>query len=385
MITEKNSTYLFVGNVSKGTATKLSALPNGAVAIVDAATGAIQSGAISNTSKPYKVVMKTSTGKLIFSPAFTLGDVKMKGAEETATLDTQQVSYLGATATDSVTGIGNPTVGKAYVVNVIMRNLGLINTTPEVRFAAYKAQEGDTQFEFVEGLRESFDRQLNNPYDMVIIDRVCNGSVSTATNDVTVVKGSTVVTTDETVSVGDVFKIRGVAYKVVATGSGEFTIDTPYTGASETITGSSNAETGKTTSITVWGLRFTGVRQEFNPNTDGIEGQLLHFEIYSEDLDVEEYVAQKATPKITDGARLAYLERYSQFLHKQPVVSARPATTYQAEVNPTKAYKLYTLNIKNDVEGSIAIGTDYKAATSIVIAVENNVADQGLTTILGIS
>lgn len=384
MITEKNSSYLFIGNVTKGANTNVKNLPNGAVAVIDAATGNILTSAISDSTKAIKIAMRTSKGALITSPVFTLGDVVSKSAVESASLDTQQVSFLGATAVDNVTGMGTITAGKTYTVNVVMHNLGLINTTPEVKFGAYKALTTDA-FDFVTGLKDSFDRQLNNPYPMITVDRVSNGTRTAFDADyVTVTNGSTKASlVSGTAPTSGYVKLRGVLYKVVSGSGANFYLDRSYTGASETIN-TSESNSGTYDSITHFGLRFTAVRQSFDPYTDAIEGQLLRFDIVSEDLSVSEYKATAATPSITDGARVAYLEKYSQFLHRQPVVSSVPLSRLQTEADPTKSYKLYHLEIAGEVLGSITIGAKYATATNITIAVESSLSE-GITTVLGIS
>ncbi len=383
MITEKNSSYLFIGNVTKGANTNVKNLPNGAVAVIDAATGNILTSAISDPTKAIKIAMRTSKGALITSPVFTLGDVVSKSAVESASLDTQQVSFLGATAVDNVTGMGTITAGKTYTVNVVMHNLGLINTTPEVKFGAYKALTTDA-FDFVTGLKDSFDRQLNNPYPMITVDRVGNGTRTAFDANVTVTNGSTKASlASGTAPTSGYVKLKGVLYKVVSGSGADFYLDRSYTGASETID-TSQSNSGTYASITQFGLRFIAVRQSFDPYTDAIEGQLLRFDIVSEDLSVSEYKRSAATPSITDGARVAYLEKYSQFLHRQPVVSSVPLSRLQTEADPTKSYKLYHLEIAGEVLGSITIGAKYATATNITIAVESSLSE-GITTVLGIS
>ena len=385
MITEKNSSYLFIGNVTKGANTNVKNLPNGAVAVIDAATGNILTSAISDSTKAIKIAMRTSKGALITSPVFTLGDVVSKSAVESASLDTQQVSFLGATAVDNVTGMGTITAGKTYTVNVVMHNLGLINTTPEVKFGAYKALT-TAGFDFVTGLKDSFDRQLNNPYPMITVDRVSDGTRTAFDANVTVTNGSTKASLwySSTAPTSGYVKLKGVLYKVVSGSGADFYLDRPYTGDSGTITAASELNSGTYASITQCGLRFTAVRQSFDPYTDAIEGQLLRFDIVSEDLSVSEYKATAATPSITDGARVAYLEKYSQFLHRQPVVSSVPLSRLQTEADPTKSYKLYHLEIAGEVLGSITIGAKYATATNITIAVESSLTE-GITTVLGIS
>ena len=383
MITEKNSSYLFIGNVTKGANTNVKNLPNGAVAVIDAATGNILTSAISDSTKAIKIAMRTSKGALITFSVFTLGDVVSKSAVESASLDTQQVSFLGATAVDNVTGMGTITAGKTYTVNVVMHNLGLINTTPEVKFGAYKALTTDA-FDFVTGLKDSFDRQLNNPYPMITVDRVSNGTRTAFDANVTVTNGSTKASlASGTAPTSGYVKLKGVLYKVVSGSGANFYLDRSYTGASGTIN-TSESNSGTYDSITHFGLRFTAVRQSFDPYTDAIEGQLLRFDIVSEDLSVSEYKATAATPSITDGARVAYLEKYSQFLHRQPVVSSVPLSRLQTEADPTKSYKLYHLEIAGEVLGSITIGAKYATATNITIAVESSLSE-GITTVLGIS
>ncbi len=120
MITENSSTYLFVSNVSWGSASNIKDLPNGSVAVVDAATGDLITSAISDQSKLIKIVKKTSSGKLVSSPVFSLSQVSMKGKNTDNALDTQQISYLGATSDSAVTGMGTLTEGTTYTVNMIL-------------------------------------------------------------------------------------------------------------------------------------------------------------------------------------------------------------------------------------------------------------------------
>lgn len=382
MITEKNSSYLLIGNVTKGSAAKVQDLPKGAVAVVDANTGDILNSAAG--TKLIKVVMRTKSGALVESPVFSLSNVKSSSKLEVASLDTQQVSYLGATSVSNVIGIGPIDVGKAYTVNVVMHNLGLINTTPEIKFGVYKALTND-EFEMVTGLKDSFDRQLNNPYPMITVDRVCNGTITSFAGDVDVTHNSTLVTLSTgSVNVNEIVKFKGIAYKVIASSSNSITLDKPYTGITETIS-SSTSDTGVCSGVTSWGLKFTGVRQYYNAYTDGIEGQLVNFSIFSEDLPVTEYKAVPATPSITDGARIAYKEKYSQFLTRSTAISNLPLTKLQTEADPDKAYKIYTINIEDKILGGITIGAEYVTATNITIAIEDSLSSENIATILEIS
>lgn len=382
MITEKNSSYLLIGNVSKGSATKVQDLPKGAVAVVNANTGDILTSAAG--TKLIKVVMRTKTGALVESPVFSLSNVKSSSKIETVSLDTQQVSYLGATSVDNVTGINPIEVGKTYTVNVVIHNFGLINTTPEIKFGVYKALTSD-QFELVSGLKDSFGRQLNNPYPMITVDRVCNGTRTAFGGNVTVTHNSALATlATGSVTVGSTVKFLGIAYKVVAVSGSTFTLDRPYTGITQTIN-STDTNTGVYTSVTSWGLKFTGVRQHYNAYTDGIEGQLVSFSIFSEDLPVVEYKAVQATPSITDGARIAYKEKYSQFLTKSTAISSLPLTQLQTEADPDKAYKIYTITIEDKVLAGITIGAEYTTTTNITIALEGSLSSENIATILEIS
>lgn len=399
MITENSSTYLFVSNVSWGSASNIKDLPNGSVAVVDAATGDLITSAISDQSKLIKIVKKTSSGKLVSSPVFSLSQVSMKGKNTDNALDTQQISYLGATSDSAVTGMGTLTEGTTYTVNMILKNtIGFINTTPEIKFGAYKMMPGDGEFEFVTGLKDSFERQINYPTPIVKIERVGNGTrtaISAGTGDATsikVVNGSKEVefvkaadaaaTIETALTVGSIVKIKGIVYKIVTSTTSGFEIDRAYTGVSESI-----LFTDSNTGIynpTNFGLKFTGLRQEFNAVTDSVEMQLVQFDLVSEDLTVSEYKAQKATPSMNDGARIAYQEKYSQFLVKQPVVSSLPPTQYSFEAVTTEAYKLYTITLEDRVHGSIAIGADYKVMSNIIIALKSNISD-AFDTVLGIS
>ncbi len=396
MINEKSSTYLFVGNVAKSGAGTIEALPNGSVAIVDAATGAVKTSQL-NASDFVKVVMKTSKGKLLQSPVFQYGKISMKSMDESANKMTQQVSYLGATSDSSVTGIGTVTANKSYVVNVVLKNtIGVASTAPEVKFGVYKTLT-TSQFDLVTGLKASLDRQLGS-YRIIKVERVSDGNrtafsagsgdatgvmVTNNSNLVTYVKaGNAAATVSTPLTVGSYIKIKGILYKVAGATTSNFTLDTVYTGESETVA-FSDSSTG-VYNATVFGLKFTGIRQSFDPNIDSVEMSLIRFDILSEDLEVSEFKAVAPVFAPTDGIYISYLERYSQFLHKQSVVSSTPPTSYFTEADPTSSYKIYNITVEDQVEGSIAVGAKYTTKTNIIIATKTGLSE-GIGTVLGIS
>ncbi len=396
MINEKNSTYLFVGNVTKGSATTVDTLPNDSVAIVDAATNAVKTSALS-ASDYVKVVKKTSVGTLIYSPAFSLANITSKTKNEENSFDVQQVSYLGATSDSAVTGIGTVTVGNAYVVNLAIRNAPEFGAVPFIKFGTYKATT-TSQFDLVTGIKESLDRQLKTTFanNVILVDRVSDGTrtaFSAGTGDATSIKvyngskgvsyvkaGDAAATVQTALTVGTYIKIKNILYKVASATTSGFVLDQPYNGVSETIaftdtnTGSYNA--------TNFGLKFSGVRQSFNSQTETSEYQLVYFDILSEDLTVSEYKAVYPAEKQSDGARVAYLEKYSQYLNKQPVVSSYPVLTATVSADVNTTYKLYTVNITNEIVPNPVVGS-YSPSSTIIIAIKGTLSE-GIDTVLSL-
>ena len=113
------------------------------------------------------------------------------------------------------------------------------------------------------------DYGVNFQQSLLTLNRKTNGTGPTAFGtgvDLTVTKGSTTVLTaaDATTTAGDVVRLGGFDYIVaVDNGAASFTIDTPYTGATQTIAVAAQAAAGFGTiaSATTWGLVLTGVPQ----------------------------------------------------------------------------------------------------------------------------
>lgn len=183
-----------------------------------------------------------------------------------------------------------------------------------------------------------------------------------------------------------------VKYKVAATTSAaaSFELDVPWQGPSGyiyTSTGTSTtAGIGLATVTGYWGLKFTGVRQSFNPIEDSMVNQKVYFDITSEDFGtLSEYKAVKMNPGIGTYEQVSYQEVYSQFLDKDTITSKRPRTKYRLESKEGTPYTLYNFTITNPTINFEAVGQSVSSRANITLAVDASLATDiaALTTVLG--
>lgn len=166
-----------------------------------------------------------------------------------------------------------------------------------------------------------------------------------------------------------------VKYKVAATTSAaaSFELDVPWQGPSGYIyTGTGTSTTagiGLATVTGYWGLKFTGIRQPFDPIVDSKVNQKVYFDITSEDFGtLTEYKAAVMNPGMGTYESVAYQEIYSQFLDKDVITSKRPRTKYRQEAIEGVPYNIYTF-VSNSSVTYEAVGQNVGSKDRITIAI----------------
>ena len=196
----------------------------------------------------------------------------------------------------------------------------------------------------------------------------------------------TVSTIAVTVATGDATSVK---YKVSATANTtSFDLDVPWQGETAYIYGGTALTTncGLATVTGYWGLKFTGIRQPFNPIEDSTVNQKVYFDVTSEDFGtLSEYKAIKMNPGIGTYEQVSYQEVYSQFLDKDTITSKRPRTKYRLESKEGTPYTLYNFTITNPTINFEAVGQSVSSRANITLAVDASLATDiaALTTVLG--
>jgi hypothetical protein len=147
LISTKNPTYLYVGNVSNSYAASevscdFDTLPAGSLAVVKAQSDAYGGREVEEealeTGQLYQVVAKTTDGEVRVSPSFISTDIIAKSLKS-YTASTEQVSYFGHNGT-AVTGLGTIIAGDTYSLGItLMHTAGMVNNSPEIKHIPYYA------------------------------------------------------------------------------------------------------------------------------------------------------------------------------------------------------------------------------------------------------
>ena len=187
-----------------------------------------------------------------------------------------------------------------------------------------------------------------------------------------------------TIASGDAIPVK---YKVAATTSGAatFELDEPWQGETGYVYGGTTAATNiGVASLTsdTWGLKFTGVKQPFNPVT-GYPTQ-VSFDVLTDSFGGHgvEYKAVTPTPGNGTYAQVAELEMYAQGNEQWARNSIYPTRDLRMEANSTYAYNIGTIVVKPSVViGST--GTEIHSPFTLVIAAKTGLTAPALNTILG--
>lgn len=182
-----------------------------------------------------------------------------------------------------------------------------------------------------------------------------------------------------------------VMYKAAATTSAAatFELDEPWQGETgyvyEGTTAATNIGVATLTSDT-WGLKFTGIKQPFNPQVD--ENVKVDFEVLTDSFGAygTEYKAVKPTKGQGTYEEVAQLEAYTQGNETWYRNSDYPATNYRREgVAGTGGvgYDVISVTFKNEVSfaaSGVSVGSPWTA----VIAMRNGLSYDTLDTAFGV-
>ncbi len=168
--------------------------------------------------------------------------------------------------------------------------------------------------------------------------------------------------------------------------SATFELDEPWQGETgyvyEGTTEATNIGIATLTSDT-WGLKFTGVKQPFNPQVD--ENIKVNFDVLTDSFRSygNEYKAVIATKGHGTGEEVAQLEAYAQGNETWYRLSAYPPTPYRREAILTNGYDVITVTFKNQV-GFAASGVTVTSPWTAVIAIKNGLSYDTLDTAFGV-
>ena len=390
---EGNASYLYVGNITRGTDT-IAGMANGSVGLVNEA-GTILTGA--TTTGKARVVQRLANGQLVYSPFFDMSTLLNKnGASYVAPV--QQISYLGYNTTS-----GSLTVaaGEDYVVNIEWKNTaGFYNNKPLLLTGMWHTTAA-SQEELAVGLLASLDGALNRQaFTFVKTEKVSNGtfadwtgaaaamSVINGSKAVIYTDGSAAAALGEALADGTYVFIAGATYVVSGAGTTSgFTLDTPYKGATAEVTGGTTyaSQCGLATTITNWGIRFTGVESsDFDAMVDSYS--VTRFGLITGDFPASD-ITYVTDPSEGQGyyKTVANIEAYAQFLDKASMISAYPRNNVRSEVSSTYQYDICSFDVKELVSTSVGTGLSYSKSFRISIATDDGLAGDDVDTVLGVT
>lgn len=157
LISEKNSTYLYVGNVTNGysdnDSVAFDTMPSGSLALIKADSRVAEEGALVS-GQAYQIVAKTTNGELKVSPVFKSTDIINKSLKSYVASQ-EQVSFIGYNGT-AIDGFGTLVAGNYYSLGFVLKHTtNMLNNTPEIKHVPYYAAVA-TQSVAAKVMQESF-------------------------------------------------------------------------------------------------------------------------------------------------------------------------------------------------------------------------------------
>jgi len=238
-------------------------------------TGAVRTTALTSTVNKFFIAQKRD-GLVNKTPILDYNDIFLKvqtdydaPVKQVSTIgyngtsgDLSWSGFTGATSTNTLTyGISVRETTPGNQPFPIQEGYATVNSTAADEYTVLAA--------IVSQLNGDFDYQNVQPDRFVKAEIIANGALTELLEDLTVTEGSrTIVAAGSiTIATGDFVAVRGVVYKVSTGGTGtSFTIDRPYTGATETIDVSATVDLAATmaytSGTTTLGVKFTSLRNE---------------------------------------------------------------------------------------------------------------------------
>lgn len=389
---EKNSTYVFVGNVAHGLShgnavsgqaagSVLLEFENGTAELTTALSGA--------TTTKVRVSQKKADGTVVKSPWFDYASILTKTSSDYSALGAaaqaaEQISYIGYDGT-TVTGLGTITEGEVYQIAFnLMHTQGAVNNSTFVKHVPYEVQIGDTDSDLAFGLTDMAIKVLNRhmPEKAIKVERINGGAQAVALNNLSLTNGSVAFTSadDDTLTLvnGTILRIEepennGSAvtdpcYIVVGNDGGAgaarvYYLDIPFQGVT-------NADHDQCETVTEgeWGIKFTGIAQSFIPIRSEYHKVRFKMQLSGFDSNVANYTAQQAFEGQGVYEQVATLEKLAFFNEGRPFVEAYPPTITRSEAVVGEVYDLIMLEIKANELQSETVGIPVKSNMRIIIA-----------------
>jgi hypothetical protein len=408
MIAQKSPTHQYIGEVTKSSAATAIDLPEGSLAIVDEA-GTVQSSALTGTpTKKVRIAQKVD-GILAYSPTFSLSTITSKQLVSYVA-PVEQVTYLGYNGTVAASAL-DAKANTTYNLAVWLSHTAPSHSsTPTIKSVPYTNVSG-TQAELAKGLLTSFDRVFSKmPNKPIRAERISNGSFadwSGAATHVKVVNGTTgviytngsgVAANGEALAAGTIVFITGATYVVAALGTVDgFTIDAPYKGASAEVAGGATYATnaGIATTVTNWGLKFTGISQtntSFDPIMD--MSMQVRFELTFNESSVSDVTTTTAPITYATEAlegrgtykEVSVREIQTQFGEKDPVVCAYPPTKYRMVATKASTYNYIVIEAFNNEYVAATTGQQPVSKFTIYLVAKSTLGNvDGNSTVLAVS
>ena len=282
----------------------------------------------------------------------------------------EQVTYLGYDGT-TITGIASDP-NTEYRLRVLIKDDARPNgQRPSLIDVNYKTGSSTTQKELAYSVACLFgqkDYGENYASNFVKLERISDGTFAALTNNATVTKGSTTVSsTAHGLLAGDVVRIGGTGateavYIVASATTNAFELDIAYKGESGTVLA---ANIGKLTAITNWGFKLTGLEQDSKV-----------YRAANEPLDIYQWINFEAVfTEADDGAS-------DQYSAKTSTTLANPGQGYWKQVAQSEEYakanrgdQSKRLYFDQRLSSNTAVGTAYD---SIVISYDKRIGSFAL-------
>lgn len=244
-------------------------LANGEVVVVGADGNVLTAGQTVADSEFIRIAQGrgTSADSIISNKIFGADVTHYKGVSYQA--PAEQISYVGYNGSS---GAIEAISGNTYKLRVTFNHDSeLWSEQKNIIYNEYTSDSSATASEIAAG----FVKKYNNTYPAnnadIKVERVCDGTFTVAggATTATVTNGSKTVTfsgSGHNFAVGDVIRIGGATgtypvFLVAAVSGATVTLDSAYQGTSGTV---ANANIGEMSSITSWGLKFTGKALTFS-------------------------------------------------------------------------------------------------------------------------
>lgn len=257
-------------------ATTATYIASGEIVVLDKNDNVLTAGSTIADSDKIRFVQGTGTGNpLVYSNWIYASNVtSYTGASYVAAQE--QIYYVGYNGSSG--SIDVSTAGSNYIIRVLFKHDSeMWSEQSSVLYNEYTSDATPTQSEVAAAFVAKYARTYPSTNSDIKVERVCDGTFTVLGNSatLTVTNGSTTATlstsSGHNLVAGDVIRIGGTTstvpvYIVSAVSGTTVTLDSAYQGTSGTV---ANANVGEMSSVTAWGLKFSGKAYTFNSASVG--------------------------------------------------------------------------------------------------------------------